>query len=340
MRILYISDRGKGGIKNHVRCLLECLKGVEGIETYCIGEDEPFAGKSGHDFAEWKQIRRVIKTFKPDLIHFHTIPFFMGLYVKGFVNKPVFVSVHTKFSIRTSLKECVLRWFVKGAFYLPVSKTVVDELKKYLKSDEYEVFYNPVKISKEDKGVQSNSKSTNPLIIGLVGRNAEIKDWPSFLEVAHTLNKKGCDVEFWGVGIEPQEAVMAFGEKANLVKWKGFQLNGREWISKMDIFVLTSQSEQMPTVVLEAFAEKTAICGFIPDGGMREILEYSNGSLREVFIKERNIDKLSQIVAMLILSKQKRASVVEDGWQIVTNHFDAVKNCRGQLLEIYRRFAK
>ena len=54
MRILYISDRGKGGIKNHVKCLLASLKGVDGVETYCIGEDESFPRKRGHDFTEWK----------------------------------------------------------------------------------------------------------------------------------------------------------------------------------------------------------------------------------------------------------------------------------------------
>ena len=82
MKVLYISDRQPGGIVSHVKCLTACLP--DDVERYVIGVDgdEPFAGTSGHDWREWFQIRRVIKTFKPDVIHFHTNPLFMELYVK------------------------------------------------------------------------------------------------------------------------------------------------------------------------------------------------------------------------------------------------------------------
>ncbi len=36
MRVLHISDCGKGGIKNHVQCLRRCLP--EGVVHYTIGE--------------------------------------------------------------------------------------------------------------------------------------------------------------------------------------------------------------------------------------------------------------------------------------------------------------
>jgi hypothetical protein len=49
---------------------------------------------------------------------------------------------------------------------------------------------------------------------------------------------------------------------------------------------------------------------------------------------------LAAIALKLLKDDDLRQRVIEDGWRIVTNHFDAVKNCRGQLLEIYRRFLK
>ena len=115
MKILYVSDRGKGGIKNHARCLWECLRGVDGVDVYCIGEDEPFAGKSGHDWREWAQINRVIKTFRPNAIHLHTLPLLMCLYIKLFVRVPLFVSLHTPWDNKPSLKDRILHWLVKGA---------------------------------------------------------------------------------------------------------------------------------------------------------------------------------------------------------------------------------
>ena len=108
----------------------------------------------------------------------------------------------------------------------------------------------------------------------------------------------------------------------------------------MDGFVLTSKHEEMPTVVLEAFAERTAICGFIPEGGMSEILSFSTGPLKEVFIKNRDTSRLAEIVMSLLKDEAKRNAVIEDGWQILTNHFDAEKNCRTQLMDVYRRMMK
>ena len=323
MRILYISDRGKGGIKNHVKSLLECLKGVDGVETYCIGEEEPFAGNSGHDLTEWKQIRRVIKTFKPDVIHLHTLPLLMCLYIKLFVRLPLFVSLHTPWDNKPSLKDRILHWLVKGAYYLPVSSVTWNGFKKWVKGINGEVFFNPIIINDtmRHRNIKNGIKGDVP-VIGAVGRNADQKDWTSFHCVADKVCAIRPEVEVWNLGEE------------------GFCKNANERIKDMDIFVMTSKHEELPTTVLECFVSKTAICGFIPRGGMSDILSFSNGALKEVFIEERDTDKLASIVLKILNDDELRQRIVEDGWQIVTNHFDAVKNCRGQLLEIYRRFIK
>ena len=169
-------------------------------------------------------------------------------------------------------------------------------------------------------------------IIGMVGRNAAAKDWKSFAGLARRLPQ----IEAWGVGVSMEEAA-ALDKDFACVKWKGFQSDGRAWIRKLDLFVLTSKHEEMPTVVLECFAERTPICGFIPAGGMQEILSLSDGPLKDVFIEERDIDKLADIVRRIISDDDLRDSLVEDGWQILANHFDAEKNCREQLMDIYRR---
>lgn len=335
MRILYISDRGKGGIKNHVKCLLECLKGVEGVESYCIGEDEPFAGKRGHDFAEWLQMRRVVKTFKPDVIHLHILPFWMCLYIKLFVRVPCFVSLHTPFDNKPPLRDRILHWLVKTAYCLPVSSATWVGFQKWFKNVKGEVFFNPVLITDSICRTPSPVANSFP-VVGLVGRFADVKDWPSFANVAHKVALQSSNVSFWGVGVSQDEAKSNLGDLHKYVEWKGFQPNGREWIGKMNLFVLTSKSEEMPTVVLEAFLMKTPICGFIPKGGMSDILSFSNGALKEVFIEERNSDKLAAIVLRLLGDDDLRRRVVEDGWQIVTNHFDAMKNCRGRLVEVYK----
>ena len=174
-------------------------------------------------------------------------------------------------------------------------------------------------------------------IAGMLGRNAEVKDWPAFCDVGTAARARSGSVEFWGVGVTEDEAVAEFGDAAKAIQWKGKQPDGRKWIGKMDLFLLTSKHEEMPTVVLEAFAERTAICGFIPVGGMSEILSFSQGPLKEVFIKERDTSRLAEIALSLLNDEAKRQAVIEDGWQIVTQHFAAGKIVPGQLVPIYRK---
>ncbi len=334
MRVLYISDRGKGGIKNHVQCLRRCLP--EDVVHYTIGEDEPFAGSSGHSFAEWWQIRRVIKTFKPDVIHLHTLPLLMCLYLRLFARRiPRFVSLHTKFDKKLSFKDRLLHWLVAPAYYLPVSSVTWEGFKQWRKGVQGEVFFNPIEIPNQSPNTELLTPNSD-LIAGLIGRFADVKDWPSFAQVTRLVSQKMPKVKFWGVGVSTEEAQREIGVYSNHIDWKGFQSNGREWIGKMDLFILTSKHEELPTVVLEAFLMKTAICGYIPRGGMTDILAFSNGALKEVFIEERNPEKLAAIVQRLLEDADLRQRVIEDGWQIVTNHFNAKKNCKN-LVETYRK---
>ena len=111
--------------------------------------------------------------------------------------------------------------------------------------------------------------------------------------------------------------------------------DGREAIRKMDLFMMTSKHEELPTVVLECFLEGTPICGFLPGGGTSDILQYSKGPVREAFITERNCEMLADVVMDLLAHPEKRQAMVEDGRQILEEHFDAEKNVRGQLMRIY-----
>ncbi|MBR0197633.1 MAG: glycosyltransferase family 4 protein [Kiritimatiellae bacterium] len=331
MKILYISDRRDGGILRHVRCLRECLSPE--VETLEIGKggDEEFAGKSGHDIKEIWQIRRVIKTFKPDIVHFHIPALMMAMYVRLFTRLPVIRSWHTPTTGEEGLKDKVMRWLMgRGCYYLPVSSKTWEGLMRWDSGIKGEVFYNPVRIGNHVEHVEPVEKVA--FTLGTVGRCDPAKGWSDLVTIA-----KITGLHCLGVGVTEDEAISKFGDSAKAIEWKGPQPNGREWIGKMDVFVLTSKHEEMPTVVLECFAEKTLICGFIPEGGMSEILSFSAGPLKEVFIKERDTTRLSEIVISLSNDESKRKAIVEDGWQILVNHFDAEKNCRGQLMDVYRR---
>ena len=318
MKILYISDRQDGGILRHVKCLRECLP--QEVDTYEIGHggDEVFAGHNGHDLRELVQIRRVIKNFRPDIIHFHIPVLLMALYVRLFTDIPIVRSWHTPTTGKEGLKRKFMRWlFGKRCYYLPVSKQTWMGLRKWAPSLMGEVFFNPLNLANYHLETSKDRCDGEKPVVGMVGRNADQKDWPSFHKVEAIVKAKMPNVDF-----------VNGGEKA--------PCNGLAEIKRMDVFVMTSKHEELPTTLLECFAMKTAVCGFIPMGGVGDILAFSKGPLREVFIKERDTSRLAEIVMSVLNDADKRSAIIEDGWQILVNNFDAQENCKGQLMDVYR----
>lgn len=301
-----------GGIQAHVRCLRASLPA--GIECYVIGEDEPFAGKSGHDWTEWHQISRIVREFCPDIIHLHTTPLLMSLWLRLFSHVPRIVSLHTSQCARPSLKNRILHGLLYPCYYLPVSAEVWKNFKRWFPSAQGQVFVNPLRVS----ALPEKREVVRSLIVGMVGRAAAVKDWPSFHRVEALVKAQMPDVEFWNLGEET------------------FCPNGAERIGQMDLFLMTSFSEAMPTTMLEAFGMRTAVCGFIPVGGVSEILAFSGGPLRDVFLKARDCVVLAKKVMELLRNPERRALLVQDGVRILAEHFEAEKVVPNLLVPIYR----
>lgn len=312
MRVLYISDRGAGGIKNHVRCVRASLP--QEVEAYVIGEDEPFAGRRGHSLKEYMQIRRIVKEFHPDVIHLHTFPVLMCLWLRLFSRVPRVVSLHTPYKGKPWRRDRILHWLLKPCFYLPVSLATWQGFKRWWPRARGQVFFNPLRVS----ALPKKRKSSGALVVGMIGRAADQKDWPSFHRVEALVKAQMPEVEFWNLGEET------------------FCPNGTECIGQMDLFLMTSKHEELPTTLLEAFGMRTAACGFIPVGGVADILALSAGPLREAFLPERDCEKLAAKVVELLRSPAKREALVRDGTHILTKHFDAEKIVPGQLVPIYR----
>ena len=340
MRVLMLGDWGPGGILSHTKCLLRELRACEGVEIYCIGEDEPYVGRKfqGHDIRKLFQLRRVIKRFKPDVVHVQKFCLVNFFYLKFFTRIPRIVSLHMPYGGLRGFKGRVLKWLMSPCYFLPVSSATWCDFLSVYPGSSGEVFFNPIRVSgaaPQEEWSEAWKDGEMP-VVGMVGRNADQKDWPSFCTCMKMVRERTSPVECWGVGVEAEDA-KSFGDAAECVDWKGRQPNGREWIGRMDVFVMTSKHEQLPTTVLECFLMRTVICGWIPVGGMSDILALSNGALREVFVEERDCEKLAGVVTRVLNDADLRRRLIEDGWQIVTRHFAAEKIVPEQLVPIYRK---
>jgi len=352
MRILYIIDRGiLGGIQRHVQCLANCLCKEHEVAICIVGDLGPLGeqlqneglrlfalhGRNGHDFAILPRFEKMIREFRPDVIHGHVMPILGSFWLRFFHREiPFVISLHTCPSKPNPMSPAYLLGPLlrKPDYLLPVSRSTWEACLRWHPKSVGEVFYNPVIVDETDvarKAVEACH------VVGMVGRGDPAKGWAEFSKIAGTFVGRA---EVWGVGVSEAEAQAMLGATADRVKWMGLRQNGREWIAKMDLFLMTSRHEEMPTVVLECFAERTPICGFVPDGGTSEILEYSNGPLREAFIEERDCKKLAEIAHRILDDADFRNALIEDGWRVVNEKFNAMRNCRGRLIDIYENVVR
>ena len=365
MRILYILPSGlMGGMERHVHCLAKSLQGAADCRVLIIGEEGPLGAamradgiavtalgcRNGHDLRIFPRLHRVMREFKPDIVHTQTLILFPSLYFKLFGRKtPYLLSIHMPTKRKGVLAHLLWNWLGRRInYHLPVSSETWKMFRSVYPWAKGEVFFNPVRIEtslkvRKFESLKVNSQTLKPsnfqtfkpsnsptFAVGMVGRNAEVKDWPSFHKVENLVKGRfekfltcekcekceRCGVEFLNAG-----------EKE--------VCDGRAAIARMDLFVMTSKSEELPTVVLECFMLGTPICGFLPVGGIVDILQFSTGPVREAFIAERDCEKLADVVMDLLAHPEKRQALVEDGRQILEGHFDAEKNCKGQLMRVY-----
>jgi glycosyltransferase involved in cell wall biosynthesis len=120
---------------------------------------------------------------------------------------------------------------------------------------------------------------TVPPVLGLVGRVVPIKDIKTFIRTLRILANHRPDIQGWIVGPEDEdqlyvteckELATSLGLNDN-VKFLGFQ-NVLDILPQLGLMVLTSISEALPLVVLEAFASGLP-CLATDVGSCRELIE-------------------------------------------------------------------
>ena len=362
MKVLYLINAGiMGGRERHVLTLVKSLpKGVEhcvcavsgGAATDAMREAglnvKVLGGRSGHDIRIVTRFIRLLRAFRPDVVHAHSSAFLPYVVLNCFRGVPLIQSIHGPSasgkeyearakSLKWKVKTFASRLFErKPDYYLPVSNATWDDFKTVHPCAKGEVFFNALNLDKLPKAKKDISQ--RKIVVGMVGRMADVKDWPSFSRVASIVANKRHDVEFWAVGADMCWA-RENGCETDNVKWLGLRQDAQDLISKMDVYVITSKSEQLPTTLLEAFAIGVPVVGFMPEGGTKEVVALSEKK-SALLLPERDCQHLADELVRVIDDKKLRTSMIEEGRNIVAKHFDMRKLCATQLMGIYERIIK
>jgi len=211
------------------------------------------------------------------------------------------------------------RWLM-NLTYKRVDKiiTVSKAIKSVLEEDfsispeKIKVIYNPIPLDeimvKSQKAVEHPFfKDVNAQVIISVGRLVKQKRYDRLLRAFYLIRKyqKSARLIILGEGILKRELEsLALKLKINrFVSFIGYKDNPYSWMSKADIFVLCSDYEGFPNVLIEAMACCVPVISTDCLSGPREIIKNGKDG---ILIQPDDGKKLAEAILDLLGNKRKR----------------------------------
>lgn len=184
---------------------------------------------------------------------------------------------------RARLVPKLMQWLYPFARHVvAVSNGVADDLAQQIALPRHKIttIYNPINFERiEQLKIQPLQHpwlgQDIPLVLG-AGRLVDVKNFPlliqAFLEVRKT---RPCRLVILGEGekrAELEQLIQA-SDYAEDITLLGFSDNPYQWMAQADVFVLSSHSEGLPTVLIEALACGVPVISTDCPHGPREILQ-------------------------------------------------------------------
>lgn len=239
---------------------------LEGITTKFISASNQNSRKIAWvhvDLYEEKKSTKIYKNYKEELSSY-----------KKF-DAIVSVSKHVEDVFRDKFKELITDYFVR---YNPIDSQYIRELS----------FKNDV------------DKDSNKFILCTIGRLSPQKGYDRLIPIISNLVKDYRNIELWIIGVGPDELKLKqMVHELNLmehVKFLGFQKNPYMYLSKADLFVVSSRAEGFSTVASEA-----SILGIptvtVQVSGMKELFGENN---EYGIVVENDVSALEQALSTVL----------------------------------------
>jgi glycosyltransferase involved in cell wall biosynthesis len=269
---------------------------------------------------------------KFDLITAH-LPFSHLLTTKQSSADEIFYVVHTiyskKFPKNNPLFKFILRRLYNNKNLIAVSQGLAHELLNTwnITPKHIRVIHNPIDLVSIKKSLNNKTNITNQYILG-VGRLVRIKRFDILIRAfAKSSLRKNYKLVILGEG--PDENILKKLvnnlQLNSKVIFAGWQNNPYIWMQNSKLFILSSEYETFPMVLLEALACGTPAISTNCDYGPREIL---TGVLSEYLVPVNNIRVLANKMDIAVTNypqiKEQHTSPFNID-NIITEYFNAAR---------------
>lgn len=273
--------------------------------------------KKGFSILFLYKLYKILNSKKVDIIHIHlisTLQYFMFL-IPIFNKQNFMYTIHNEFKSHETkmFKRLSKFWFFKRVKFICLSDNIRDEYKSEFPKLDFYTISNGISslnqspnfnIVKEE--IKSIKNHINDKIFLFVGRLSEEKNIPLLLEVFSNLER--CKLLIIGKDTTENLEFISKIEKnssPNII-YLGAKENIADYMRCSDALVITSISEGLPIVALEALSIGLPILS-TPVGSLKKIIiDWENGFLssdidRESYLKivkiflSLNIDEIEEI---------------------------------------------
>lgn len=305
---------------------IEVVHVVDATEDKCVVHDvNPrlketiYYNKKNNKILRYKDFFQLHESFisdyiqrkgKPDVVHVH-IPIKSGLVAlrwKQNYNFPFLVTEHygiynEDIQDRFSKRNYLFRFFTKkiislASYFLPVSKSLGEDVNKYLPHKEFVVVPNVVDTSIFH--VQEKTQTTTPFRFVHVSNMAPIKNIEGLLHAFAIAYTERQDIQLYLIGSEKKKYVL-LANKLNLLNKAVFFMPELSYedvaneVMKADAGILFSFNETQSCAVLEWLCSGLPVLASAV-GGVVELIHKENG----ILIESNNIQQLADAITYLV----------------------------------------
>jgi len=271
-RILHVVSTMKiGGLERQVYNLIS-VSSIENAYLVCMQDAGPFAErleKLGYNVTVldnsrsgigklWSLIQVILRV-KPDIIHCHNMLAFLYGKLAAMIlfNKKTVMSKHGEAFPGRKFSQKVALYLLRYTEIVVVSQAIKEKILRLVKADENRITFiqNGIPLPGFSQQVKPADKN---LVIGTVGRLAKAKRYDVLLRCFADVSQKFENLKLIIVGGGPEaERLEELSQKLGLsgsVSFAGEQYDVAPYYKKFDIFAMTSDTEGLPMVMLEAMS--------------------------------------------------------------------------------------